>query len=1802
MELIGKTILDGIGSIKKRNARIQPEAEPIAKMETGYFNDFKSELKKIKKDPVQVDLYLKTHGLEQVENLRDYILNNNNIRYDSVNELISQQYFKNIANQAHGYSGVKKAIDEYNNSLTELNDGTTQVSNNTNTFLNALSETNPRLAECMQNAEGATISMGQYAASLVATKIKTVLLQAATMAMNMIFSMGVSFLVSNAVSALASWIDKLIVTKEEIKEMAEEAKSAINDIKSNFDNLRSTTDDIKQKFANLAQGVENLGKLNQSRGKLTTDDYKEFLDLSNQLADLFPELTIGFDDNGNAILDLSGNVNTIVGSLNDLVSVQQKLTNQEIMKEMPDVWTGYTADLEEYNETLTNAVDMINEYQYILEKISNNSLTDSSELSGTYLTLVKAFHDIGIDYQSIDGLYKVTRYTTQYGIHVKYGEWDFTKLNDIQFNQLINKIASLGSEYEDKVQLTKNKIASANSEMSNFINTWLSSGSAKWNFSQMNSDMQEVVKDVLLNSDWVSQLPNTINAGNWNEVSNWLEEHFLYAINTINDDKILAALTNVFNGKFTVESLQELIDQIKEIEGFDEKNPLIVWLQAALDDKTEKIHSVKAKLNDELSKDELNEKINTLSDEDLEIASNKIQVDGDTLLSWDELITKIEEYKEVLEKCKPSFIDAFNSSDFAESKEKLLDLAKAGELTPETLSSTEEYNTLLIQTGLLAETAKDKIYNLLSEQEKLAGATTGIDNLKSSYEEFKDLGFVTAQTLEDLPDVFKSLEGYDLFSQIAGDPQSGVDKIQQAFNDIVKEYLIFTQTLNSDSLISDNIEEQEHAKSIYIANLKEMGITNAEEFVEQTVTCMKQHQELIDKAETEYINYLKGEDDITLEYIESISSYNSQLINSLGDGYKTDYDNWISLLQDKEIASSKLIEKLGGNYDENLDVIGNLLANGITPTASNIVAGYEALAELEGILRKYEELRGALSFNPTVFEDSFSSDFYGSFGNSSSSSSNQTFDWIETKITRMDEALDRLDKKTSDAYSSWTDRNKALAQSINKTSEAIKLQEQAYTAYMNEANAVGLPDDYKKLVQNGALYIEDDISNNDLADKINEYKDLYEKAISCLDTANELKQTLNELSISHKWDNIKTELDSVIDSFDSNIDIIQTRLDNLELRGLFANSSYYADMTSLTQKKIGTLTSEANQLQSILNGMSQGTETYNTMFLELMSIRQQIAELENDCIEFNNNIRNLDWEIFEYLEESINRITDETSYLIGLLEREDLFEDNGTMTDYATATLGLHAAAYDTYKKQAQDYYEEVQELQKQLVNGAGQEVLEQYNKMAEAHRDAINAANDEKQSILDLIEDGYNKQLDYINELISKKKEQLNAEKSLYDYQKSITEKANNISSLEKQQLAYQDDTSEEAMSKIQQIKVQLEEAKADLKETEYEKYLSDTESMLDELSDDFESWINARLDNEEALMTEIIGAISAKGSEINNTLNEIADKNNTFISDSINGIFSSNQPFMTAMNGINDAVTGVGTAIIGLLNAITTMTNTNGNISANTASVNSVTSGNTGSTTTVSDNTSGNTKSSVAGSVTSSNTNTSKTNTSLDGILISKKDYYAKDKLNINTSIVDRLKYFDKDSSWSARATYWNKIFGGAYTGSDSQNVQLLNYLKSNGYKSGTSHASSGYHWTQEDEKEEFIIRKSDGAILTPLGDGDMVFNNEASKKLWEFSQNPEAYMQRLGLNPADLNVINPLENFNASFLPTFSDTISHGQNVNMNVDGITISLPNVTNYTDFRNELIKDRNFEKAMFTSINHALTGKGTPFDKLRYSR
>lgn len=1355
-----------------------------------------------------------------------------------------------------------------------------------------------------------------------------------------------------------------------------------------------------------------------------------------------------------------------------------------------------------------------------------------------------------------------------------------------------------------------------------------------------------------------------------------------------------------------------------------------------------------------------------------------------------------------------------------------------------------------------AKNAFDKIDKLVNDQNPIeTGVTvTGSDSefsnrinqikehaslINSISDDIKDKGKITMDTLTSISSAFPKLESY------IEDYMNGVEGSQEALTNALKE--CYEQDL-------ENYKEYLKVKYTNDSSFWQQYVNNCGDSINQLA-----NQYGIDlKNYSTYTEAMQVMNNKLIESNEAVANARRLAMN-LMTGTATSSATVAGLNSTQKTAIDNVWQQLVNEYssgqvsEDSYSTIEQRLLNLNLGINQNIAKNLAAQFRQQLVHLPKSTILDSLKTEVESGFDGYVANYVDNFDLSSlsldslkedSSSSKEDFDWVETKINRLSEALERLKDKASDTYSTWSTRNASLQQAIATTQNAIDLQSQAYQTYMNKANSIGLSDTYKTLVQNGALRI-DTIYDEDLKEKISDYQEWYDKAKDCLDTQRDLQDSLNELN-SQKFENLQSEYDSLIESLEKQRDLLegqitvltsastynqlrnqqnniienlkaernalsatlnslsitrgseewtnlsseltdidqslqdaysklqeisklqfdnlkeyyelsidlaekqkdlaegrinllssssdyqnlanqqrsiiqmyeqelnqlnalknssvfnemsysdqmstlsdltdlnqtldeaydtlreisklqfdnvketfefdtqkiehylqllQDQTDLLETKGLFANEKYYNSMISYTQQKIDNLQKEKSQLQSILNNSSyqQGTSEWNDMFSALMDIDEELSSLNADMVEFNNNIRDLNWDIFEYLEESLSRITSETDYLVELLSKEDLYDkDTGEFTKYADATVGLHAAAYDVYKQQAQDYYEEVQDLQKQLVNGAGKDVLEQYNNMVDAHQDAVKSALEEKQAILDLIEQGYNAQLDALQELIDKKKEALNQEKNLHDYQKNVKDKTENIASLEKQKASLLNDASEDAMSKIQKIEASLKDAREDLQETEYEQYLQDSQDMLDQLAEDYEDWMNARLDQSDALLAEIVGKVGEQGGEIKNTLTEVADRNGTMLSESMNTIFSAESPFTSSlMNGIRDTsnntvgavnnlntnvnnginningnvtngftdvgnkISGTTTAINNLINKVADITNAvakNTNAGSNTGGGNGGASGNTTSsggsysstpstpnytpsyTPTHTTSNSGSSSGSNSSSNSGSSNNNSSNSSSGSGIFEYLKDSYPKDRLDINNSIVDRLKYRDYNSTFSARSRYWQKLgFSGTYTGSSAQNTKMLNWMKNHGYRKGTDYVpKNGYYPTQEEGLE---VIEHNGALLTPLSKGDKVFNSEATQRLFDIANNEE-FQKNVKLFTPSIDLTSGLKSVQ-------SINTNNGGNRTITFGDTNVSIAQASNIEDIVDGLTKSKRFEDMICYVINEKSMGRST---------
>lgn len=607
-----------------------------------------------------------------------------------------------------------------------------------------------------------------------------------------------------------------------------------------------------------------------------------------------------------------------------------------------------------------------------------------------------------------------------------------------------------------------------------------------------------------------------------------------------------------------------------------------------------------------------------------------------------------------------------------------------------------------------------------------------------------------------------------------------------------------------------------------------------------------------------------------------------------------------------------------------------------------------------------------------------------------------------------------------------------------------------------------------------------------------------------------------------------------------------------ETAGYLVSTLYYSRLNKYEEQNLAKLEKEYNDLTaSLQQALNEGyitkfSEAWYDMVGQINSTEEAILDAKTAMVEYNNEIRQLKWSYFDTLQEYIGNAVTEAEFLTDLFSDYKLFEEAGAFTDLGQASVGLAAIRNNIYMAQADAYREEMLKVNKELAKDPNNTILiNRREELLELQQQSIQAAQQEKQAIKSLVQEGYETMLDYVSTLIDKYKEALNAEKDLYDYQKNIADQTKNIANLQKQLDALSGDDSEENRNRLQQLRANLEEAQQNLQDTEYERYISDQQNMLDTFYGDLEKWVNDRLDQLELIVREQIDAANANAQSIIETIGLEAGNVGYVVSTSLADILDPNATgtvgnlvgYYGDLIGVTDGeiynVTQEGfenvnwnlTTTIAAINAVeakiqsmidasdaqakaerdavnaTKLAQQTGNPAVSTGASSGSGSGSTAK----SGATSGSGSSSGSGfsSASGGGAKAASSSSSWGSWFVHKRDTYPKGKLDTETSIVDRLKLHDFDSSYDMRARYYKAMGGsGVYSGTAAQNKWMIAQMRAHGYKSGsTSIPSNRYAWTQENGTE-LIYRKSDGAILTPLGRGDAVFTADMTKNLWEMA----------------------------------------------------------------------------------------------------
>ena len=1146
------------------------------------------------------------------------------------------------------------------------------------------------------------------------------------------------------------------------------------------------------------------------------------------------------------------------------------------------------------------------------------------------------------------------------------------------------------------------------------------------------------------------------------------------------------------------------------------------YLKDPLESKREDAKSYIVESNPMISdKGVVNDYINSLSDEELDLILSISVDEKSKIKTVQDLKDFVENANNEINNITPlSFSEAWSQlqSTTDEStkdlSDDLLELAKAGQLTEDAFKAKDTTN-YFDELGISAQKAVEEINKLVDESDQLSSMSSQISKMSDALVTKQSDGYVSADTLSGFDAEVRGLDSWDEFQDKVGSSTSSLEECKQAASALATEWV------NSKNFLS---QLNDSNVDYYDTQLMLMGVEN--------------HREIVTEALAQKTQLLAAEE-LYEQKIASTTSENSAktINNMIEQGKVTD-----------DAAKALAAYTLQAQYCNDNAIFTNGSCNNLLDLAHVAGVTGEALQQLQTLIQLLNSGQIMAKTRITniqnrikeILNDNYKKNYSigvgvnvstaGSGGGksgsgSSGSGSSETdtskeYDWISIGIQRCQEAITRLNKVEENTYDDWSNRNQSLIGEIDQIAKEIDLLQRSYQGYMDAANSIGLSEEYKQKVRNGTIQIET-ITDKNLQEQIDNYQDLYNKAINCSDQIQELNIQLSDLA-KKRFDNVVKQFEELEGVFTSLNDIINAQIDYVEARGRLVSKSYYEAMLRNENENNKLLVQQRDAMVASLNDainsgrIKEGSESWYDLTKQISEANKAIVESNKSIVEFSNNIRQLDWDVFDLIQDKITGIADEIEFVQSLLDDRDNLTDghlNRGLTNEGIAQLGNYASKYNIYMSQAEKYASEIKKIEADIAKDpANQDLINRKEELVKAQRDVILSANDEKKSMIDLARNGYDAILDVLQELIDKKKEQLSAEKELYDYQKSIQEKSDNIANIKKQLSVFENDNSEEALKKVQQLRSDLNDAESDLQDAEYEKYISDQENMLDQFYQEYSDKIDEKFEQTEILIQELIGVVNENQSSISDTITTVTSDVGYTISDQMKTIWNDAGTVISGFTGkfdtyattVQSAINSIQVTIDKMLQIAQAEANKSiaESFSGNVSGIGS-SSGSSGSTS------SGNSPYPTPQASTSV---PSQPQASV-GTRISAASgrWYYDSYGTAPTGDVNRFHpdYFEIDRIVQGRAYPYHiqAYIRGKRAGGNG-------WVKGNqiGYKNGLKEATyDHWAWTQEDGME--MIRGKDGALYTPVSRGTTVFTREMTDNLWNIAQqNPEKFYRNV------------------------------------------------------------------------------------------
>lgn len=523
-----------------------------------------------------------------------------------------------------------------------------------------------------------------------------------------------------------------------------------------------------------------------------------------------------------------------------------------------------------------------------------------------------------------------------------------------------------------------------------------------------------------------------------------------------------------------------------------------------------------------------------------------------------------------------------------------------------------------------ANLVKDEEYAKQQEDEiakKIKGIETNIDLANGKIEESEQLASVLKVILNEMSNPIdkQALSLSDVISKLS-DAKDLLDTVK---DEISSSGAISLETLEK---ISSSYPELENAVADYM-----MGLTSASDLLKDvqkqydndTIAYRENIAEKIQLTDTElnnYLSYLNTKVKDSEDYYRNIGGLEKKFIDYMAENYSLDLESCRTWAQAKA-AMMEQTKLAVYDADKLYDFETMSYRDGWTDFVNSHTL--QSVEAVQSIFDNYESAVEEFGKRSAVFNkaDEFVANS-SSKKNSTKSTTNEVFDWIEVRLNRLADKTKSFFDKVSDYISNVTNERN-LGKAIIATQNEINANKRAEQKYRQKANSISLSESWRKKVREGNFSINE-VTNETLIKNIQDYQKWWEKARDSAQNVADLTEQKKDY-LSQQFDSRYERQQRITDKYSTANDKINDIISYKENKGGKVSAGDYNNLNRNLTSQNKSLSTQSKillqQQKTVQKGSSKWQEYQEKIDANSQAIRQNtIAIAENNNKKFDLKI------------------------------------------------------------------------------------------------------------------------------------------------------------------------------------------------------------------------------------------------------------------------------------------------------------------------------------------------------------------------------------------------------------------------------------------------------------------------------------------------------------------------------------------------------------------------------------------------------